>query len=152
MISLPLRSAVLSSSDINVRQMAEFDSRITFTSSFEIVSRFFSKNPYAWYRTVSEKCLITNAVGEKESRKMVCVIKVFSSKQDRVERERTVDFYWNLQAFPKRAFSKCLYLAHFSFNLPTHDSSEPRGICLVKKEQEKFRKNQLKMGFLLKIE
>lgn len=56
----------LSSNAINVRQIGKFDSRITFTSSFEIVSRFFSRKPFEWYCTVSEKCLITKAAGEKE--------------------------------------------------------------------------------------
>lgn len=56
---------IASSNAINVRQIGRFDWRITFTSSFDIVSRFFSKNPFDWYWTVSEKCLIMKAETKK---------------------------------------------------------------------------------------
>lgn len=44
LVSLPCDTD-RSSNDINVRHIGKFDCRITFTNSFEIVSRFFSKNP-----------------------------------------------------------------------------------------------------------
>lgn len=108
-------ASIRSSSAISNRQISNSDWRKTFTNSLEMVSRFFSRKPLHEYSTVSEKCRTMNAESQIIT-KFIPLCLLYSHKS----------VYSH--AVPKRVFPKCLYLAHFSFNLPTHDASEPRGI------------------------
>lgn len=48
----------ISSRTITCFTSCMFDSQSTWVSSLETVSRFFSKNPFTSYSTVSEKCFM----------------------------------------------------------------------------------------------